>query len=128
MRWSRQLTDINRQAVDEYWAIIRRTGEGLRLEGTQRIIGGEFKSILETHRSAFNVRRPCQRRKPYLLLQSSNRTSLTLYHRLLHRNSLRRRVRLGMRSMRRYRSGLIELGRSSTMLSMRPGEGKWWAS
>lgn len=47
--------DSEKQAVDEYWAIIRRTGEGLRLPGTQRYIGGQFRRILENHRDAFNV-------------------------------------------------------------------------
>ena len=47
--------DSEKQAVDEYWAIIRRTGEGLRLPGTSRYIGGQFRRILENHRDAFNV-------------------------------------------------------------------------
>lgn len=40
-------------ALDEYRAILRRTGEGLRQKGTQHWIGGQFKNLLETHRNAF---------------------------------------------------------------------------
>ncbi|KAM0704491.1 hypothetical protein Q7P35_008725 [Cladosporium inversicolor] len=45
-------------AVDEYWAIIRRTAEGLRLPGTQQHIGAQFESLFETHRDAFRDAAP----------------------------------------------------------------------
>jgi len=50
------LLTFGQQAIDEYWAIIRRTKEGLHLPGTQKVIGGQFKRLLETHREAFFVR------------------------------------------------------------------------
>ena len=50
--------DAYDKALDEYWAILRRTGEGLRLDGTQSVIGGQFQRMLEIHRDAYNAAAP----------------------------------------------------------------------